>query len=305
MTTLTMEAQQNARWIAGWLGVCAVTILGMILLGGVTRLTESGLSMVDWRPIMGIIPPLTEAQWLETFVAYQQYPEYQKINQGMDLAGFKQIFWFEYLHRVLGRLIGLMYFIPLVIFSLRRMIAPQLLPTLVLLFFLGAAQGLLGWYMVKSGLVDNPHVSHYRLAAHLMLAIVILGYLFWLILDMADVARLKVTGAVKNGAWLLLMLLGLQLVLGAFVAGLDAGRGFNTWPLMQGQVLADAATMIEPLYLNFVENGVMIQFVHRWLGAALLLGVVLYLAVAWNEPELVLPCQLLAVVTLVQFTLGV
>ena len=131
MTTATIAAQDNARWIAGWLAVCAVTILGMILLGGVTRLTESGLSMVDWRPIMGVIPPLTEAQWLETFAAYQQYPEYQKINQGMDLSGFKQIFWFEYLHRVLGRLIGLMYFVPLVVFAFRRMIAPQLLPTLI------------------------------------------------------------------------------------------------------------------------------------------------------------------------------
>ena len=115
MTTATIDAQIHARWIALWLAVCAVTILGMILLGGVTRLTESGLSMVDWRPIMGVIPPLTEAQWLTTFAEYQQYPEYQKINQGMDLAGFKQIFWFEYLHRVLGRLIGLMYFVPLVI----------------------------------------------------------------------------------------------------------------------------------------------------------------------------------------------
>ena len=134
-----------------------MTILGMILLGGVTRLTESGLSMVDWRPIMGI-PPLTEAQWLDTFAAYQQYPEYQKINQGMDLSGFKQIFWFEYLHRVLGRLIGLMYFVPLVVFAFRRMITPQLLPTLIVLLILGAAQGLLGWYMVKSGLVDRPGV---------------------------------------------------------------------------------------------------------------------------------------------------
>ena len=141
MTTATIAAQYNARWIAGWLAVCAVTILGMILLGGVTRLTESGLSMVDWRPIMGVIPPLTEAQWLETFAAYQQYPEYQKLNQGMDLSGFKQIFWFEYLHRVLGRLIGLMYFVPLVVFAFRRMITPQLLPTLIVLLILGAAQG--------------------------------------------------------------------------------------------------------------------------------------------------------------------
>ena len=133
MTTAIAAAPQNARWISGWLAVCAVTILGMILLGGVTRLTESGLSMVDWRPLMGVIPPLTEAEWLDTFAAYQQYPEYQKINQGMDLDGFKQIFWFEYLHRVLGRLIGVMYFVPLVIFAARKMIAPQLFPTLILL----------------------------------------------------------------------------------------------------------------------------------------------------------------------------
>ena len=173
MTAITADAQHNARWITGWLAICAATILGMILLGGVTRLTESGLSMVDWRPIMGVIPPLTEAQWLQTFETYQQYPEYLKINQGMDLGGFKQIFWFEYLHRVLGRLIGLMYFVPLVVFALRRMIAPQLLPTLILLLILGGAQGLLGWYMVQSGLVARPSVSQYRLTAHLGVAVAI------------------------------------------------------------------------------------------------------------------------------------
>ena len=162
MTTATLDAQVNARLIALWLAVCAATILGMILLGGVTRLTESGLSMVDWRPIMGVIPPLTEAQWLATFAEYQQYPEYQKINQGMDLDGFKQIFWFEYLHRVLGRLIGLMYFVPLLIFALRKMIAPQLLPTLILLLILGSAQGLLGWYMVKRSIFGCPHHNQPR-----------------------------------------------------------------------------------------------------------------------------------------------
>jgi len=266
MTTLTMEAQQNARWIAGWLGVCAVTILGMILLGGVTRLTESGLSMVDWRPIMGIIPPLTETQWLDTFAAYQQYPEYQKINQGMDLAGFKQIFWFEYLHRVLGRLIGLMYFIPLVIFALRRMIAPQLLPALVLLLFLGAAQGLLGWYMVKSGLVDRPSVSQYRLTAHLGVAVAIYALMMWLLFRITaglspSLRHIGPMGGVLIAGVYLLILSG------GFMAGTDAGFAYPTWPLM-GETFVPMGYYAEGWLATF-EGVATIHFNHRMLAYAI------------------------------------
>jgi cytochrome c oxidase assembly protein subunit 15 len=277
----------------------------MIVVGGVTRLTQSGLSMVDWQPIMGVIPPVSSEEWQSAFDDYKQYPEYQKINRGMSLDEFKGIFYWEYGHRVLGRVIGLVYFLPFVAFLLMKRIERRWIPWLWGGFILGGLQGLMGWYMVTSGLVDNPHVSHYRLAAHLMLAIFIVAYLFWLMLDMAGVSRLRVTSAIRGAALLLLGLLTLQLVLGAFVAGLDAGRGFNTWPLMHGQFLADAASMMAPFYQNFLENGVMIQFVHRWLGALILLGVVLFLFLAWHQPALVLPCQLLVVTTALQFTLGV
>ena len=268
MATLTVDAGHNTRWIAGWLGICAVTILGMILLGGVTRLTESGLSMVDWRPIMGIIPPLTEAQWLETFAAYQQYPEYQKINQGMDLAGFKQIFWFEYLHRVLGRLIGLMYFVPLVIFAMRRMITPQLMPTLVVLFFLGAAQGLLGWYMVKSGLVDRPSVSQYRLTAHLGVAVAIYALMMWLVFRVSaglspSLRHIGLPGGVLVvGVYILILS-------GGFMAGTDAGFAYPTWPLM-GESFVPMGYYAEGWRATF-EGVATIHFNHRMLAYALAL----------------------------------
>lgn len=165
------------RWIARWLTLCAAVIFGMILLGGVTRLTDSGLSMVEWNPIMGTIPPLSQEDWQVAFDKYKQFPEYQKINYNMDLSGFKVIFMYEYLHRVLGRLIGLLYFVPLVFFWVRGMIRRDLTPKLLLLLVLGGCQGLLGWYMVKSGLVDRPDVSQYRLTAHLGLAVAVYAYM--------------------------------------------------------------------------------------------------------------------------------
>ena len=268
MTTATIDAQDHARWIALWLAVCAVTILGMILLGGVTRLTESGLSMVDWRPIMGVIPPLTEAQWLATFAEYQQYPEYQKINQGMDLAGFKQIFWFEYLHRVLGRLIGLMYFVPLVVFALRKMIAPQLLPTLILLLILGAAQGLLGWYMVKSGLVDRPSVSQYRLTAHLGVAVAIYALMMWLVLRVSA----GLSPALKHiSGWGWALILGVYTLIlsGGFMAGTDAGFAYPTWPMM-GETFVPMGYYAEGWQATF-EGVATIHFNHRMLAYAMAL----------------------------------
>ena len=268
MTSVTADAQQNARWITGWLTVCAITILGMILLGGVTRLTESGLSMVDWRPIMGIIPPLTEVQWLETFAAYQQYPEYQKLNQGMDLAGFKQIFWFEYLHRVLGRLIGLMYFVPLVIFAMRRMITPQLLPTLALLLALGAAQGLLGWYMVQSGLVDRPSVSQYRLTAHLGVAVAIYALMIWLILRVGS-DRSPSLKTIPPIGWVLLIGVYTLILSGGFMAGTDAGFAYPTWPLM-GETFVPLGYYAEGWQATF-EGVATIHFNHRMLAYALAL----------------------------------
>ena len=171
------------RQVAAWLTACAATIFGMILLGGITRLTDSGLSMVDWKPIAGIIPPLTQADWQDMFLKYQQFPEYQKTNFDMTLEEFKPIFMYEYLHRMLGRFIGILFVIPFLFFFISKRIRPGLTPKLLLLLSLGASQGLLGWYMVQSGLVDNPHVSQYRLTAHLGLAVFIYGIIFWTVMD--------------------------------------------------------------------------------------------------------------------------
>lgn len=301
--TLKSEARTPTHLVI-WLAVVCIVIYMMIVVGGVTRLTQSGLSMVDWQPIMGIVPPLSQEDWQETFDAYRQYPEYQKINRGMSLDEFKQIFYWEYGHRVLGRLIGMIYFLPLMVFLLLGKVEKRWQPRLWIAFVLGGLQGLMGWYMVKSGLVDVPYVSHYRLAAHLMLAFVIIGFLFWLILDMLSVRRVESPNLLRTGGIWLMALLILQLVLGAFTAGLDAGYGFNTWPLMHGQFMADAAVMMEPFWHNFVENGVMIQFIHRWLGALLLLGIVLY---TWKALGTALSgaAMILLAVTTVQFVLGV
>ncbi|MCP4454569.1 MAG: heme A synthase, partial [Planctomycetes bacterium] len=177
-------SNKDQRQIAIWLLVCCALVFAMVVLGGATRLTGSGLSMVNWAPVTGVIPPLDEADWEAEFAHYQSSPEYQKINKGMDLSGFKRIFWFEFAHRVLGRTIGIVFLLPFLYFLIRRKIGRSLVPKLGVMFVLGGLQGLLGWYMVKSGLVNNPHVSQYRLTAHLLAAVVIYGYMFWVALDL-------------------------------------------------------------------------------------------------------------------------
>ena len=287
-----------------WLASVCTFIFVMIIVGGLTRLTQSGLSMVDWQPIAGIVPPITPADWQAEFDAYKSYPEYQKINMGMSLSEFKVIFYWEYGHRLLGRIIGLIFFVPFLVFLLMGKIDKRWRGPLWIALVLGGMQGLMGWYMVKSGLVDIPHVSHYRLAAHLSLALVILVYLFWLLLNMAGIARKNVSSSLRYGALGLASLLAVQFIFGAFTAGLDAGRGFNTWPLMHDQFLADAATMINPLWLNLIENGVMIQFVHRWLGALLVLGIVAFSFAAIRQGVLLRPVFFLLLVSGCQFLLG-
>ncbi len=290
--------------VASWLVVVCVTIFAMIVVGGVTRLTHSGLSMVDWQPLMGVIPPVGESEWQDTFLAYQQYPEYQKVNAGMSLDEFKAIFYWEYGHRVLGRLIGLVFFLPFVVFWASGKIEKRYLPRLIVALLLGACQGLMGWYMVMSGLVDEPRVSHFRLAAHLVLALLILAYLFWIILDLMGVLRVG-TGAIRNLSIVLLGVTSVQIIYGAFTAGLRAGLGFNTYPLMDGQLIADAATMMSPQWQNFLHNGVMVQFVHRWLGALVLVLVSVLAGYCFRENKLKAMSVLVLVITLAQFVLGI
>lgn len=262
------EKEKDDRAIAGWLLVCAVLIFAMVILGGVTRLTGSGLSMVNWHPVSGVVPPLTELAWQEEFSNYRQSPEFTKINRDMTLGGFKQIFYFEYSHRVLGRLIGLVFLVPFLYFFFTKKIRPSLTPQLIAMFFLGGLQGLLGWYMVKSGLVDNPHVSQYRLTAHLIAAIFIYAYILWTAMSLLNrnprvpESESKNPGFRKAAYYLLLMVI-VTILSGGFVAGLKAGLIFNTFPLMGEQWIPDGLVSLSPLYLNFFENMVTVQFDHR------------------------------------------
>lgn len=259
----------------------------MVVLGGVTRLTHSGLSIVEWQPIVGTLPPLTESQWQETFAKYQRTPEYQIVNRGMDLHGFKGIFWLEYFHRLLGRLIGLVFLLPFLYFLVRKQIDRVLLPKLLILFALGAAQGLLGWLMVKSGLVDIPRVSPYRLTAHLGLAVVIYAATLWvalgLLLRPQPQAADSITTLRRLGLGVT-SLIFLMILSGGFVAGTRAGFTFNDWPLMHGRFIPEGLLALKPVWLNAFENLATVQFNHRMLGYLLCLIVPLYWWLARRYP---------------------
>jgi cytochrome c oxidase assembly protein subunit 15 len=232
----------------------------------VTRLTQSGLSIVDWNPIMGAIPPLSEAAWTDAFNAYKQFPEYQRINYGMTLAEFKAIFLIEYFHRLWGRLIGLAFALPLAWFVVRGRVRGALAWKLGGVLLLGGAQGLMGWVMVQSGLIDNPSVSAYRLTAHLMIAVAIYLILLWMVLG----RTLTPSGAtdLRRPALVALALALVTVASGGFVAGLDAGMTYNTFPLMDGQLVPDGLLMLDPVWRNPFENVAMVQFDHRVLAIA-------------------------------------
>lgn len=271
MTTAVFN--HDDKLIGRWLTLCAATIFGMILLGGVTRLTESGLSMVDWRPIMGVVPPLSTDDWVYLFDQYKLYPEYQLVNAGMSLAEFKQIFWFEYLHRMLGRLIGLMFFIPLMVFLWTGKVRASLKPHLFTLLFLGGCQGLMGWYMVQSGLIDRPDVSQYRLTAHLGLAIAIYAYIVWLAIGLFSPERQQREGATTS-VFSIIGLVYLMILSGGFVAGTNAGLSFPTWPLMGDSFIPPA--LYRDGITSAFEQVTTIHFNHRML--AYVTGVVLIFA---------------------------
>ena len=269
------------RALANWLVFVAALIVAMVAVGGITRLTESGLSITQWKPISGIVPPLTQAQWLAEFANYQRIPEYQQINRGMTLDGFKAIFFWEYAHRLLGRVIGLAFALPLLWFAVRRQVPSGYGWRLVVLLALGGLQGAIGWWMVASGLSVRTDVSHIRLAVHLSAALLILGGIVWTALDLRQLAhsplarpaRLTAVGVIALG------LLAAQIVLGAFTAGLDAGYAFASWPLMGDAFFPADAPMLAPAWRNVVDNPVVVQFVHRWFAFAAAAGLV-WLAVA-------------------------
>ncbi len=259
--------KQN-KIIVFWLITGAVLVFSMVMIGGITRLTHSGLSMVEWNLIMGVIPPMNDIEWKETFGKYQKFPEYNLINKEFSLEEFKSIFWWEYIHRIMGRLIGLVFFLPFMFFVIKKWLAPPLVKKLIIMFLLGGFQGFLGWYMVKSGLAENPYVSHYRLAIHLITATVLFGYIIWVTLGffrIGDVARMEVPEKIKKLSLGLLALVLLQIIYGAFVAGLKAGFVFNTFPKMGEEWFPAAITTLVPFADNFIKGVAGVQFVHRYL----------------------------------------
>jgi len=266
------------RQVAAWLLLCCAMIFAMVVLGGATRLTGSGLSMVEWDPIFGVVPPLDHQAWEAVFTKYRQSPEYQKINRGMDLRGFQSIYWFEYSHRLLGRSIGTIFLLPFLYFLWRRKLTPRLIPRLAFAFVLGGLQGLLGWYMVKSGLVDNPHVSQYRLTAHLGLALLIYAYLLWLLYDLlfAPNPQADRPAPLKTAAGILLALVAATIASGGFVAGLKAGHAYNTFPKMGDQWLPPAGWMLRPGWRNLFENIATVQFDHRLLATLTFTSILLF-----------------------------
>ncbi|MGD1956454.1 MAG: COX15/CtaA family protein [Sphingomonadales bacterium] len=269
----------SRRAVGLWLAAVACLILLMVMVGGATRLTESGLSMVDWRPVTGFVPPLSEAAWLAEFEKYRASPEYQQVNAGMSLEAFKSIYHWEFWHRNLGRFIGLAFALPLLVFLVRRSIPKPLTPRLVLLLILGGGQGALGWFMVQSGLVDEPAVSHYRLAAHLSLALILFSAVFWTALDLLTPApQAQASGRIRSLGWAFLSLLALQIVYGAFVAGLDAGYAYNTWPDMSGYAVPPETFAGETLVDRLFNGFPTVQFLHRIL-AYCVCAAALYLAV--------------------------
>jgi heme a synthase len=293
--------------LSNWLFLVTFMVFLMVVIGGITRLTESGLSITRWEPVSGIIPPLSETAWQAEFDAYKATPEYQQINRGMSIAAFKAIYFWEYLHRALGRLIGLVVAIPLAWFALTRAIPRGYGPPLTALLALGGLQGFIGWWMVKSGLVDRTDVSHFRLATHLGTALVIMGFALWLALSLRDKARPRLPVGNRPRGWIIpyFLLLGAQIKFGAFVAGLNAGYAFNTWPMMGEDWIAPHVMQSVGASLgSLINDAITVQFVHRWLAVLVALYALHIAGKLWRY-RVVLPSLALGLTVIGQFALGV
>ena len=304
--------RDDRRQIALWLFICSAMVFAILVVGGVTRLTHSGLSIVEWQPIVGVVPPLNQSEWNETFEKYKRTPEYQKVNHQMALEEFKGIFFWEYWHRVLGRLIGVVFLLPFLYFWWRKKITAPLIPRLLGIFFLGGLQGAMGWYMVKSGLVDDPRVSQFRLTAHLSLAFLLFIAMMWVALDLL-VARQRETASaalrkLQRTGFLLAVLSFYTVITGGFVAGIRAGKAYNTFPLMNGHILPPESFIIDPWYLNFFNNMALVQFDHRlgaWLLAFLVPWFFLQVRAADVSRRAKLAATLLLVALAIQIALGI
>jgi heme a synthase len=273
MNNMNTTLSQN-RTVAIWLLICCGLVFAMVVLGGVTRLTGSGLSMADWRPLMGWLPPFSDIQWQRVFDLYQQTPEFLKVNSHMDVSAFKGIFWLEFLHRLLGRMIGIVFLLPLIFFLVKGYIKAAEWPKYSLMFVLGGLQGVLGWYMVKSGLVDNPHVSQYRLSAHLSAAFLIYAYMFWVAMSLLFPASGEQRHPWYRKSLAVTVLTSVTIISGGFVAGLKAGKIYNTFPLMGDDWIPPGTMALEPFWRNFFENMTTVQLDHRVLAISTFLVII-------------------------------
>jgi len=307
-----LRRSRSERTVGLWLLICAAMILLMAVIGAITRLTESGLSIMEWAPISGALPPFSDAEWQRLFSLYQQIPEYQQVNRGMGLDEFKTIFWWEYIHRLWGRLIGVVFAVPFLWFWLRRRLRRELVPHLLVMFLLGGLQGALGWYMVASGFAARTDVSQYRLVAHLGAAVAIYAYILWvalgLLLPRPEPSTDRRTGRLRRLLAGLAGLVALTMAAGGFVAGLDAGFIYNTFPLMDGRLVPDDYGALRPWILNLFENVAAVQFDHRVLAtltAAAAFGLWLYSRRLHLAPRARAACTLVLAGTAGQFALGI
>lgn len=302
--------KKDNKKVIYWLLIGCFLIFIMVIVGGITRLTHSGLSISNYKLISGTIPPMNDTEWQQAFDLYKQYPEYQKLNYHFNLQDFKDIYFWEWLHRVIGRLIGLVFLLPFLYFLITKQLSKPTIKKALILLLLGACQGFLGWYMVKSGLVDNPDVSHYRLAAHLTTAFITFAYTFWVALDLMFPNKKNINKPFRNLLRIGFAVLLLQIIYGAFVAGLDAGFIHNHWPLMSDGKFIHETVYIEqnPIYKNFFEGKSGVQFAHRIL-AYLVVGFILAIYIKSRKMPL-LPYQStgihsLLIMVFFQFLLGV
>lgn len=305
-----MKQKEDNKKVIYWLFTGCALIFIMVVVGGITRLTHSGLSISNYKLISGTIPPMNETEWQTAFDLYKQYPEYQKLNNHFNLQDFKDIYFWEWFHRVIGRFIGLVFFIPFLYFLLKKQLTKPTIKKSIVLLCMGAFQGFLGWYMVRSGLVDNPDVSHYRLAAHLTTAFLTFAYTFWVALDLIYPNKKEINKSFRNLVRFSLVILIIQIIYGAFVAGLDAGFIHNHWPMMSEGKFMHATVYIEqnPLYKNFIEGKSGVQFVHRMLAYI----VVIFVFLIWKKSKklnLTIPqskgIKALLFILSLQFLLGV
>jgi cytochrome c oxidase assembly protein subunit 15 len=298
----------SSRGVVAWLLTCATLVFAIVVVGGVTRLTHSGLSIVEWQPLVGAIPPLSDADWQQLFLKYRHTPEFQTVNFDMDLAGFKSIFWWEYFHRLLGRGIGAVFLLPMLWFLWRGSIGRPLAWKLAGVFALGAVQGAMGWYMVKSGLVDDPRVSQFRLTAHLAFALLIFAAMFWIALDLLFPRHSSSPTLLGTAALALVIVILLMALTGGFVAGIRAGKAYNSFPLMNGHWVPPEILMLEPWWINLFYNMATVQFVHRSIAWLLALAVPLLWWQAMRSniaPRARLACHLLLGALAAQIALGI